>query len=200
MANIWDSNLPLKFLEDQPETAQFYFERDFVIAQLKNLEMDYLDDDEYVLQDYDNMTNKQLEDEFCSTGLIYDYYCFGVINNQAKVAKLTSAAIVSVITNRIATVPYISFEPADLLIAQKALSWKRNSKMKMTGAIKQYMVKNIDEFLESCDDLEYMNTGRNSINEKCVVRHFVIPDLTLVCTVISDELDQNILALMWHQD
>lgn len=104
------------------------------------------------------------------------------------------------ISKAVGSVPYLFFEQKDLNFAENPSNWKRHSKKLLKTAMQDFCVSSVQEFVESSDETQFLQDKAN-ITEKCVVRHFVIPDLTLDCTVISDELDQNVLAYMlWHQD
>jgi len=115
------------------------------------------------------------------------------------IQKLSTPYIRQEIVKRVDKVNYLSLDASNMKIAQNVSSWKRNSKQKLKNAINDYGVSSVQEFLECGDETELF-CKPNSITEKCIVRHFVIADLTLDCTCITDETDQNILVFIWHQD
>lgn len=121
------------------------------------------------------------------------------MSNQTQ--KLSTSVIRKMIASAVTNCKYLSFDPADLKTAQNPLSWKRDAKKRMAKAMEDFDVSSVQDFVESSDDTQFLssNAGRQ-ITEKSIVRYFVVPDLTLDCIVISDELDQNVLAYMWHQD
>lgn len=122
------------------------------------------------------------------------------MSNQAQ--KLSTSVIRKMIASAVANCKYLSFDPADLKTAQNPLSWKRHAKKRLTKAMEDFNVSSVQDFVESSDDTQFLSSsaGSSQITEKSIVRYFVVPDLTLDCIVISDELDQNVLAYMWHQD
>lgn len=102
------------------------------------------------------------------------------------------------IADRVAHVDTLSFDDDELPMATDPQAWKRHQKMKLAKAVEDYGAEDINDFLEMGDGTDVLDP--QPMTPKCVVRHFVVEDLTLDCTVVSDEADQKVLAMMWHRD
>lgn len=112
--------------------------------------------------------------------------------------KLTTENLRGVIAQRVAQVSQLSFDSDELPMAMSPKLWKRHSKMSLAQAVECFAAESIEDFLEMGDCTDTMDP--QPMTPKCVVRHFVVADLTLDCTVVSDEDDQKVLAMLWHRD
>jgi len=113
--------------------------------------------------------------------------------------KLTSKQFTDMIVENIMNVSDLYIDEDDIEIAQNPKEWKRNMKCKMNKAINIYGATSIEDFMEmGSEGITILD--KQKPNKDCFVRHFVIPDLTLDCTVVTDETDNKVIAMLWHQD
>ena len=113
--------------------------------------------------------------------------------------KLTSKNICNLIVQNVLNNPYLYIDDDEMEIVLNPKSWKRTMKTKMSKAVVAYNAGSIEDFMEmGPEGITILN--KQAPTEKSVVRNFVIPDLTLDCTVVTDELDTTVIAMLWHQD
>ncbi len=115
--------------------------------------------------------------------------------------KLTSNDIRKMIASQIVNVEHLYINDDDIMCATNPGSWKRFGKMRMPKALETYGVETIEDFIDpeaGFDDITILDD--QPITNKCIVRCLVVEDLTLDCTVVSDESDSKVIVMMWHQD
>jgi len=114
--------------------------------------------------------------------------------------KLTTEVIKQILVEQVIHCQNLSLDSEELKIAQDPKAWKRNSKMSVKRMVEYCGFEDdLEEFLECGDETTTLNNWPE-VTGNCVARYFVIADITLDCTVVSDPQDLNILCMMWHHD
>ena len=87
-------------------------------------------------------------------------------------------------------------DPEELAIISRPSSWKRHEKLKLKTILFQWGLESVDDVGDFADAKHTLCD--DPVTDGCVIRHFVIADLSCDCTVISDPSDQRVLCLLWH--